>query len=274
MSDASQDTQARNVIKPIDSNTVHRITSGQVVIDLRGAVKELVENSLDAGATSIGTRRTHFCTFHIPTLWYRNSIERWRPGTHRSHRQWLGHCARGLRQRRCVTQVTQRVAPVSNLSTALKNTTSKLSTFEDLSKVDTFGFRGEALSSLCALCERVAITTATSAQSIGTVLEFGVDGRLLKSNKKVARQVRPASLLSLRRLSAPIQRGTTVAAHNLFKPYPVRRKELERNLKREVGRLLHLMEAYALVPCTNENSGVRLVLSNQPRGGCVPSFCV
>jgi DNA mismatch repair protein PMS2 len=35
--------------KPIDGHSVHRITSGQVVIDLRTAVKELVENSLDAG---------------------------------------------------------------------------------------------------------------------------------------------------------------------------------------------------------------------------------
>lgn len=33
---------------------VHRITSGQVVLDVQTAVKELVENALDAGATSIG----------------------------------------------------------------------------------------------------------------------------------------------------------------------------------------------------------------------------
>ena len=41
-------------IKPIDSVSVHRITSGQVVIDLQTATKELVENALDAGATNIG----------------------------------------------------------------------------------------------------------------------------------------------------------------------------------------------------------------------------
>jgi DNA mismatch repair protein PMS2 len=43
-----------STIKAIDSNSIHRITSGQVVIDLQTAVKELVENSLDAGATSVG----------------------------------------------------------------------------------------------------------------------------------------------------------------------------------------------------------------------------
>jgi dienelactone hydrolase len=43
-----------NRIKAIDKSSVHRITSSQVVVDLQTAVKELVENALDAGATAIG----------------------------------------------------------------------------------------------------------------------------------------------------------------------------------------------------------------------------
>lgn len=43
-------------ILPIDQPSVHRITSGQVVTDLQTAIKELVENSIDAGATSVEVR--------------------------------------------------------------------------------------------------------------------------------------------------------------------------------------------------------------------------
>lgn len=41
-------------IQTLDKISIHRITSGQVIVDLQTAVKELVENSLDAGASSIG----------------------------------------------------------------------------------------------------------------------------------------------------------------------------------------------------------------------------
>ncbi|KAI0300705.1 hypothetical protein B0F90DRAFT_1722574 [Multifurca ochricompacta] len=204
------------VINPIDSHSVHRITSGQVVIDLQTAAKELLENSLDAGATNIEVR---FKDYGL------KSIE--------------------------VIDNGSGIAPKDYESVALKHHTSKLTSFSDLTSVLTFGFRGEALSSLCALSESVSVTTATVAQApMGTVLIFDSSGRLTSCSGKVARQ-----------------RGTTVTINGLFVPLPVRRKELERHAKREFSKALHLLTAYALVPCTRENSGVILTVSNTPDGG-------
>ncbi|KAI0351151.1 DNA mismatch repair protein MutL [Trametes cingulata] len=203
-------------IKILDGGSIHKITSGQVVVDLQTAVKELVENSLDAGATNIEVR---FKDYGL------DSFE--------------------------VVDNGSGIPPADYDSIALKHHTSKLASFSDLESVTTFGFRGEALSSLCTLADSVTVTTATAADApVGTVLEFDRTGRLKSRKGKAARQ-----------------RGTTVTVSGLFKPLPVRRKELERNAKREFGKALTLLHAYALVPCAQENKGVRLTVSNQLPGG-------
>lgn len=62
---------------------------------------------------------------------------------------------------------------------ALKHHTSKLQAFTDLESVETFGFRGEALSSLCALSE-VSIVTCTAEQAgVGTSLTYDSNGKLV-----------------------------------------------------------------------------------------------
>jgi DNA mismatch repair protein PMS2 len=49
-----------SVIKQLDKTTVHHICSGQVIISLANAVKELIENSLDAGAKTIEVKLKQF----------------------------------------------------------------------------------------------------------------------------------------------------------------------------------------------------------------------
>ena len=48
------------MIHAIDRESVKRICSGQVVVDLATAVKEMLENSLDSGATSVEIKVTTF----------------------------------------------------------------------------------------------------------------------------------------------------------------------------------------------------------------------
>jgi hypothetical protein len=68
--------------------------------------------------------------------------------------------------------------------------TSKLASFANLSSILTFGFHGEALSSLHVLAEGVTITTVTTAQApMGTILIFNSAGHLTSSSGNVACQV-------------------------------------------------------------------------------------
>ncbi|KAK0233751.1 hypothetical protein IW262DRAFT_1332352 [Armillaria fumosa] len=195
-------------IAALPTASIHQITSNQVVISLETAVKELVENSLDAGAGSIEVK---FKNYGV------KSVEVVDNGSGVAEDDWE--------------------------SIGLKHHTSKLSSFNDLANVSSFGFRGEAVSSLCAMCESVTVTTRAN-DPIGIILDLDKNGKI-REKKRVARQ-----------------RGTTVTLLNLFSPLPVRRKELERNAKREYGKALSLLQAYALVPCTKKN-GVRLLVSNQ-----------
>ena len=73
---------------------------------------------------------------------------------------------------------------------ALKHHTSKLSSFEDLNTVQSFGFRGEALSALCALAGSVTVVTATADTApMGTIIEFDRQGKVANCSGRVARQV-------------------------------------------------------------------------------------
>ena len=202
-------------IKAIEGRSVHQIQSGQVIVDLYSVVKELVENSLDAGATSIEIR------FKNHGL---DSIE--------------------------VQDNGKGIASEDFETIALKHYTSKLSSYEDLTSLDTFGFRGEALSSLCALSKFHVITARADDGPVGKKLEFEASGKLRATSVVAA------------------QKGTTVIVENLFFNLPVRQKELEKNIKREYTKVINHLHAYACI-----SVGVRLAVSNQmPKGKKVAVF--
>jgi DNA mismatch repair protein PMS2 len=136
------------------------------------------------------------------------------------------------------------ITPENYKTIALKHHTSKLSTYSDLTTLQTFGFRGEALSSLCALSHFAITTCLASDAPKGTKLDFEISGKL-KGTSVVA-----------------AQKGTTVLVENLFQNLPVRRRELERNIKREWNRVVSLLGQYACI-----QTGVKISATQQASKG-------
>ena len=202
-SNDTADTAA--VIKPIARDVIHRICSGQVILDLSSCVKELIENALDAGATNIEVRLKDHGTETLEVS---------------DNGGGVGKSSYGA--------LTQKYA------------TSKLSKFEDLEDVRTFGFRGEALSSMCGISGEFSVTTRTEEDASGTRIVYDWRGDIAEES------VVPRSV------------GTTATVKNLFEPLPVRRKEFLRNAKREYGKALSIIQAYALM-----SKGVRILCTHQ-----------
>eukprot|EP01083_Nonionella_stella_P071571 192336_1 len=207
------------MIRAIDTKDIHQICSGQVILSVAIAVKELLENSVDAGSTKIDVHLNDYGA---------SSIE--------------------------VVDNGSGVSKANFASLCRKYHTSKLSQFTDLERLNSFGFRGEALSSLCGLGD-LCVATKTADDEVGSLLKFAHSGELL-SVSPTARDV-----------------GTTVTVCDIFKPLPVRHREFRKNLKREYGKLLNMLQGYAIIlentrlSCTNRTKkGNRsTVLSTQAK---------
>lgn len=181
----------------INRQSVHRLCAGQVITDLKGVAKELLENSLDAGANLVEVRTKDH---GLSGIW--------------------------------VSDNGQGIEASGFGSLCRKHWTSKLRGFEDLEKVESFGFRGEALSSLCAV-SKVVVTTATrDTAPLATQLTYDTEGELVDS-KQVARE-----------------RGTTVHVSGLFEKWPVRRQDLQKNIRREFAKLVSMVDQYGIISDT------------------------
>lgn len=210
---------------------IHRIQSGQVIVDLCSVVKELVENSVDAGATSIGKSRPHNrAKWNLPSNIPSATLDV------RFKNQGLGSIE--------VQDNGTGVSPENYPSLALKHYTSKLTAYDDLSDLQTFGFRGEALSSLSALSQLSVVTCQASDVPKGAKLKFSSSGALEDKSLVSAKQ------------------GTTVVIENLFHNLPVRRRELERHIKREWAKVISVLNQHACIL-----TGVKFTVSQQPNKG-------
>lgn len=178
------------MIRLLDELVVNRIAAGEVVDRPASATKELVENALDAGARRIKVRIEGGGLDLI-------SVEDDGSG---------------------LTSEDLRLC-------WLRHATSKLERFEDLASVGTYGFRGEALSSLASVAE-LRIDTHHLSES---------DGRAIV--------VHGGNLVSESPSGWP--RGTRIEVRGLFAGIPVRRRFLG-SAQAEAGRVLGALVRQAM----------------------------
>lgn len=177
-------------IAVLDESTIDKIAAGEVIERPSSVVKELVENAIDAGATAV--------TAEI------------KDG--------------GISLIR-ITDNGEGIAK-DQISTAfLRHATSKITKVEDLLSVSSLGFRGEALSSIAAVCQ-VEVITKTAGTLLGT--RYRIEG---------------GQEILTEEIGAPD--GTTFLVNNIFYNTPARKKFLKSAMT-EAGYISELMERMAL----------------------------
>jgi DNA mismatch repair protein MutL len=178
-------------VRVLPSDLVNQIAAGEVVERPASVVKELVENAIDAGASAIDV---------LLENGGKKRIE--------------------VRDDGCgMSEEDARLA-------IERHATSKIRDFDDLTRVRTLGFRGEALPSIASV-SRFTLTTCDGTS--GEAVEVQCDPLT------GARTVRPAAR----------DRGTTVSVRELFENVPARRKFL-RSADAEFRSIVTIVSSYAL----------------------------
>lgn len=163
-----------DIIQLLPDSIANQIAAGEVVQRPASAVKELMENSLDAGATSI--------------------------------KLIVKDAGKSL------IQVIDNGTGMSDTDARMsleRHATSKIRTTDDLFRLRTMGFRGEALASIAAVSQ-FELKTRQDNQELGT--QILVEGSEIKSQKPVA-----------------CEKGSSISVRNLFFNIPARRNFLKAN---------------------------------------------
>ncbi len=191
------------MITVLPSHISNLIAAGEVVQRPASVVKELMENSVDAGAQDI----------HVI----------------------IRDSGRTLIQ---VIDDGYGFSPEDAKKAFLRHATSKITTAEDINSIKTFGFRGEALASICSVAE-VTLRTKQEQDETGYEVKYA-ESKLISET--------PASTPN----------GSNLIVRNLFYNVPARRKFL----KSDATELRQIVNEFSRVAITRPNISFRLTHNN------------
>ncbi len=184
----------------LDDLTINKIAAGEVIERPASVVKEMIENSIDAGAKNI-------------TVEIKNG---------------------GI----SLIKITDDGCGISEDDMEIafeRHATSKIRTADDLEKVKTMGFRGEALASIAAIAK---VEMISKKQDTDVAHKIIVEGGKTLEFTEAARSV-----------------GTTITVQNLFYNTPVRYKFLKKDYT-EAG---YIEDAVTRVALINRNVAIKLI---------------
>lgn len=185
-------------IRALATEVVNKIAAGEIIVAPWNALKELIENAVDAGATNL-------------EIMVKDG---------------------GLK----MLQITDNGNGINKEDMPIlcqRHTTSKIKEFADLSSIQTFGFRGEALASISHIAH-LTVTTKTQESSCAWKAYY-TDEKLTPVKPGQSADPKPCAG----------RQGTQITVEDLFYNIPTRRRAF-RSVSEEYARILDVVGRYAV----------------------------
>jgi len=188
-----------DLIELLPDNIANQIAAGEVIQRPASAVKELMENAIDAGASEV--------------------------------KMIIQDAGKSLVQ---VIDNGRGMSVTDARMAFERHATSKIRNIEDLFRIRTMGFRGEALASIAAVAQ-VELKTKRASDETGTYIE--IDNSFVRKQEPVA-----------------FPNGTSIAMKNLFFNVPARRNFLKSN----AAEMRHIVDEFIRIALSFP--GIRFIL--------------